>query len=205
MKIYIEHASMAYVQMFTRLGYEVVHDHTLADIFCFTGGEDVSAIMYGDQQHPFTGNNPWRDQHEAKLFQYGVEHDKRFVGICRGGQFLNVMCGGRMYQHVTGHGGGHCVTDLATGETVYVSSTHHQMMMPSAEAVVLATSRNGGTREWYDGDIFKKDVSDEDIEVVYYPHRRALCFQPHPEFDGVDFARMTQWFGELMLEYVVKE
>lgn len=117
------------------------------------------------------------------------------------GQFLNVMSGGRMYQHVEKHTRSHEITDTRTGESVFVSSTHHQMIMPSPKAVIVATASLGGEREWYDGEIARKDVSKEDIEVVYYPHTKALCFQPHPEFMSPEYAGMLKYFGSLLKEF----
>ena len=126
------------------------------------------------------------------------------VGICRGAQFLNVMGGGRMYQHVEGHCRNHLITDLETGKEVYVSSTHHQMMMPSPGAILVATAAIGGSREWMEDGILTKDVSDKDIEVVFYENIQALCVQFHPEFTGESCNGMFNYFGELLKRYVDK-
>lgn len=117
------------------------------------------------------------------------------------GQFLNVMSGGRMYQHVEKHTRSHSMTDVRTGETIYVSSTHHQMMMPSNKATIIATAALGGLREWYDGEVFHKDVSNEDIEVVWYADTKCLCFQPHPEFMQAEYEGMLAYFGKLLKEF----
>jgi len=178
-----------------------------ADLIMFTGGADVSPELYHDATHRATGNDPHRDMQETRIFNQALELKIPMVGICRGGQFGNVMSGGRMYQHVSKHalGHGHELTDLETGETIYVSSTHHQMMMPSPKARIVATSALGGEREWYDGQVFKKDVSKEDIEVVYYEHTKCLCFQPHPEFNAPEYKRMRNYFGELVEKFLVRE
>ena len=200
MNVYIENSSNDYRQMFAKLGYTVVSDVDEASLVCFTGGEDVSPVMYGDATHHTTYNNLARDVKEQRLFNHCLENGIAMVGICRGGQFLNVMSGGRMYQDISEHCGDHSITDTRTGDTIYVSSTHHQMIMPSEKALVVATAALGGTREWYDGEIFRKDVSKEDIEVVYYEHTNCLCFQPHPEFSRPHYAQMTEYFGGLLVE-----
>ena len=84
-----------------------------------------------------------------------------------------------MHQHILGHATGinHLIRDSETGEEVMVSSTHHQMMIPSEDAIVLATA---DVVDWPLG------MEQRDIEVVYYPHTNALCFQPHPEFFATD-------------------
>jgi GMP synthase-like glutamine amidotransferase len=201
-KVYIVNGGVAYHTMFRNLGFAITSNMREAQLVCFTGGADVSPAFYGDKPHPYTSNSPERDYEEREIFRQALEAETPMVGICRGGQFLNVMSGGRMYQHIEGHGRSHNITDLQTGEVVYVSSTHHQMMMPAKNGVLVASSGIGGNREWYEGDIFKKDISDEDIEVVYYPPTNCLCFQPHPEFEGVVYEPMTAYFSKCIATYL---
>lgn len=195
--VYIEHSSMQYKSMFKKLGFNVVVDVDAADLVCFTGGSDVTPDLYGEPNLA-SYNDVYRDEKEKRLFEFCLENKIPMVGICRGGQFLNVMSGGKMYQDVTNHGGSHYLVDEETGETVYVSSTHHQMMLPNDEsAIIIAKSRGVRShREWYFNNIRKRDENDEGIEVVYYTHTNCLCFQPHPEFDG--YPGMTNYFRSLL-------
>ena len=202
--VFIVNGSSSYASLFVKLGFTVVPSLVNADIVCFTGGEDVHPSMYGQEKHPQTYSNINRDHYEADIFNLSLSQGKSMVGICRGGQFLNVMSGGEMYQHVSKHCGDHEITDLETGEVVLVSSTHHQMMKPSPKAVLVASSTLGGTREWFEGQIFKKDVSNEDIEVVYYPETNCLCFQPHPEFADMRYRNMHRYFYECLERFIVK-
>ena len=200
--VYIEYSSSAYSAMFNRMGYTVVSDPSQADFICFTGGSDVSPSLYGDTKHKTTGSDMYRDLKENRLFDWARRNDKPMVGICRGGQFLNVMSGGRMYQDVTNHCMSHTITDLESGEVYYVSSTHHQMMMPSERGRVLAVSDIRSQRDWFDGEMARRDVSNTGIEVVYYAHTQCLCFQPHPEFTGDTYAGMHKYFKQLLDDYV---
>lgn len=200
--VYIEHTSAAYGALFRSLGFNVTSVFAEADLVCFTGGEDVSPELYGDVKHPYTHNNAYRDEKESKIFKACKELGIPMVGICRGGQFLNVMSGGRMYQHVDRHGGDHEIIDSETGETILVSSTHHQMMMMGSEGHLVASSNLLGKREWYDNEVFKRDVSDIDIEVVYYHNTKCLCFQPHPEFTDERYTRMRSYFHECIQQYL---
>lgn len=201
MKICIVASSQEYSKLFISLGMSICNTIEEADIACFTGGEDVTPSLYGDRQHRYTHNNMYRDIKEAQLFEQCLEKDIPMVGICRGAQFLNSMSGGRMYQHVEGHCRSHVITDVQTGETIYVSSTHHQMMMPSPKGLLVASSTLNGSREWYDLEVFKKDVSTEDIEVVYYEHTKSLCFQPHPEFSSPEYEGMKEYFKSLLSRF----
>jgi GMP synthase-like glutamine amidotransferase len=201
-KIYIVNGSAAYNHLFLSMEMVLTADLNDADMVAFTGGEDVTPSLYGDAKHPYTGNNVYRDTKEAQIFEQCLVNNTPCAGICRGAQFLNVMSGGRMYQHVEKHVGSHTITDLESGETIYVSSTHHQMMMPSPRGLLVASSTLGGAREWYDGEIFKKDVSNEDIEVVFYEHTKCLCFQPHPEFHAAEYAGMRDYFSRCVGKYL---
>ena len=205
MKVMIINSSYAYDNLFTKLGHTLVADVASADMLVFTGGEDVSPHLYGDHKHHMTGSSIKRDASEAMLFDDAKERGLPMVGICRGGQFLNVMSGGRMYQHVGKHCGVHEITDVLTGEVVQVSSTHHQMMKPSEKGLLVATAYLGGEREWYDQQVFRKDVSTEDVEVVFYPHTRCLCFQPHPEFVGDVYIGMYEYFKRCLERFIYEE
>lgn len=192
MKVYIVGASLGYQKMFYKRGWELSSNIIEADLVQFTGGEDVSPFMYGEARHPCTYSNKTRDKKESVIFTLAHHHGKPMAGICRGGQFLNVLCGGQLYQDVDNHGVPHSVIDTQTGEQFDVTSTHHQMMRPGDEGeVVLVADRtrkvermmkSAGNRVIENGSNGKWT----DVEAVYYPNFGVFCFQPHPEFDGWD-------------------
>lgn len=201
-RVCIINGNREYSNMFFELGYHLVPYVEESDLVCFTGGADVSPSMYGAKTHRTTHSDAHRDEMERYAFNNAYTNGIPMVGICRGGQFLNVMSGGEMYQDVSKHCSPHTITDATTGETVYVSSTHHQMMKMSSEGILVASSTLLGTREWYESGIFKKEVSEQDIEVVYYKHTKCLCFQPHPEFSSVEYVGMREYFKSLLERYV---
>ena len=200
-KVCIIGGNASYIRMFKDAGFEIAGAGVLdADLICFTGGEDVSPELYGDKAHPLTGNNPYRDEAEKAVYDQCRTLGIPMVGICRGGQFLNVMNGGRMYQHVLRHTQDHVLIDSRTGETIWVTSTHHQMIMPTEAGIIIATANQQGVREWFEGEVFKRDISDQDIEVVWYDATKTLCFQPHPEFSSEEGTRHRAYFFELISE-----
>ena len=69
----------------------------------FTGGEDIHPSFYNGRDCGISQTNKARDDYEIKIFNFCLENEIKMVGICRGSQFLNVMAGGFMYQHITGH------------------------------------------------------------------------------------------------------
>lgn len=177
-----------YETMYYAAGWDVCKGPLKADLIQFTGGEDVSPFLYGEQNHRTTGDSFERDLFEAAYFAIARRMGIPMVGICRGGQFLNVMSGGKMYQHVNKHATGlnhvlldHC--DLLHPQAIEVSSTHHQMMRAGPTGRVIATAELGGFKEYVeDGRVLRAPEGEADTEVVWYADTGCLCFQPHPEF-----------------------
>lgn len=158
----------------------------VADIICFTGGTDVNPILYDSRPHSQTQSpDILRDRMEVAVYQ---STPKQFhVGICRGGQLLHILNGGKMWQHVDGHRWSHEIKYIneANVERGYlVSSTHHQMMsMQGANGVVWAWASQTKEREFPEGRKFEMANNHwKDPEIVYYKDTLSLCFQPHPEY-----------------------
>ena len=75
------------------------------DLLVLSGGTDVSPSLYGaypQKPHPY---DIIRDKFEWGLVDQAVELGIPVFGICRGHQFLCVYHGGRLVQHLDGHGG----------------------------------------------------------------------------------------------------
>lgn len=168
------------------------------DLVVFSGGEDVSPSLYGEKNVD-SYCNPQRDAHETEIFDNFKDIPK--VGICRGGQFLNVLSGGRMWQDTDGHGRYHELTDIKTGTPWYVSSTHHQMMRPSEDAEIVAIAHQSDYRKAAIDFEFSGQTDYDDIEVLWYPKTNSLCFQPHPEYTDAEqteayfFSLLHRYFG----------
>jgi len=63
------------------------------------GGEDVDPTHYGAEVHPQLGaTDKERDRTELLLTRWALEAGMPFLGICRGVQILNVVCGGTLIQ-----------------------------------------------------------------------------------------------------------
>ncbi len=205
--------AFAYIAMFKRAGFQGADSVENADIVCFTGGEDVSPRLY--QENPIEGvyHNDERDLRDIAVYDKALIEGKFMVGICRGGQFLNVMNGGKLWQDVNNHTRSHMMEDVLTGRKIWVSSTHHQMFRPTSNAEIVAfakeaTMKNSefikyvaGTRVHEPGLIGVAPYHNtyNDIESCYYAETRSLCFQPHPEFAGV--AECTTYFFEVLERY----
>ncbi len=67
----------------------------------FTGGEDVSPLMYNeDPIKELRSTNLERDRWEIDLYKAAVALNMPILGICRGIQIMNVAEGGSLYQDI---------------------------------------------------------------------------------------------------------
>lgn len=188
-------------------GWNIVEDIKKANLVLFTGGADISPDLYNEPTHPFTFFHPRRDKIEVEDYSVALAMGLPMAGICRGGQLLNAMAGGKMHQHVTGHarGGTHKVKDLWSGEEWDTTSAHHQMIIPTDDALIIAVTDPSickvKERMSSTGEIIKDDPkATPDYEVVYYPKIKGLCYQGHPEYSGSKEG--TEKFFQYVADYL---
>lgn len=193
-------ADYAMAKMFIANGWSTTINEldTDVDLVQFTGGADVDPSYYQEQKHAATWSNPSRDAREAGIFQE-FKGKVPMAGICRGGQFLNVMNGGKMWQHVNNHATSklHEAFDHINNKTLFVTSTHHQMIIPTESAILCMTANEATVKQGYD----KEEVGhvNPDIESVYYPETNSLCYQPHPEYLDANHPCQKTYFDYLSL------
>lgn len=162
---------------------------SVCDGFLFTGGQDVSPGLYGEEKLLQCGEcSPERDRMETALLKEVLYADKPLLGICRGIQLLNVALGGTLYQDIpvqvqteTEHHQappydipvhevcvreGTVLYDLLGTQSIRVNSYHHQAIKDlSSQLEVMAVSGDGL------------------IEGVYMPDKKFIwAVQWHPEF-----------------------
>lgn len=173
------------ISLFANAGCKPARDVGDADLLVFLGGEDVDPQLYGEQPMRGTYFNRARDDREMDLFIAAQEAGKPCFGICRGMQFLHVMNGGKLYQHVSNHAGrDHFITDVRTGNKVMASSMHHQMCIIDDTTFPLAVSKgHSGTYAEYTRELMSDRV--EDLEACVWPAINAIGVQGHPEVAGL--------------------
>lgn len=206
------------ISIFKSRGFEPVSklDDDL-DLLVFSGGEDVDPFFYGHDKHKRTYSNYSKDQREIDQYLIARELGIPCVGICRGGQLLHILNGGKMWQDVDMHGQDHIAHTHGTNIEVLLSSMHHQMMMPNpdTENIVLLTAHVSSKKaKMSEMDSQARHVPvetvrhvsktnpDEDIEALYYPETNCLCFQPHPELSVGEPTGKYKPMVELFFSYI---
>lgn len=161
----------------------------ICDGILFTGGQDVSPKLYGEE--PLDGLVSCcekRDAMEAIVLKLSMESEKPILGICRGIQFINAALGGTLYQDLPlqhpsniGHHQnapydapahevslikGSPLQECLKTESLPVNSYHHQAVKrPAPELEVMAFSPDGLA------------------EALYMPSQKFLwAVQWHPEY-----------------------
>ena len=156
--------------------------------FCFSGGEDIEPARYGEEKLPQCGAQALRrDAFDFRLFEKALATGKPILGICRGGQLINVALGGTLWQdlpsqqpselrHVQKEGAfehSHSVSilpdtplaDILGKERLTINSFHHQAAHKLGEGLRIMAHADDGV-----------------VEAMYLPgHPFLWALQWHPE------------------------
>ena len=208
LKVYVVGDQTNYANFITK-DYSLVKTMNEADIIIFTGGEDVSPEIYGEQSGEFTNSNLERDEYEASEFGNAKKLNRLIIGICRGAQFLTTMNNGRLIQHVTNHASGpHKIFIPTENRHIQITSTHHQMMWPynlRGNDYSIIAHADGLSSKYLNGFNEDNELPENFVEpeIVYYPKTNCLCIQGHPEYmdkksDAVKFINLL--IDDLLVE-----
>ncbi len=135
----------------------------LIDGWIIPGGNDIDAAKFGEENHPKVElQDPRRFEGEEALFK-AASPNMPILGICYGCQFLNVVRGGTLIQHlpdVVGHethSGGtmqaYAVEDssilasAAATKKIEGRSYHHQAVGKVGDGLKVVASGDDGTIE----------------------------------------------------------
>lgn len=178
------------------------------DGFLVSGGPDVDAKYYGEDNMPYNGDiSPYRDYIEIFIAKKAVEYNKPIFGICRGIQVINVAMGGTLYQdigsqvkdrEVIKHSQaaprwypthdiliekGSKVWQSFKGDCVGVNSFHHQAVRDAAPGFVVTSRAPDGIIE----------------SIEHCSHRFAVGVQWHPELMWEEDAAHLKLFEDFVM------
>ncbi len=162
------------------------------DGFLFTGGHDVDPSLYGEPKSLLCGDtNLLRDNLEREVFHFATERNLPILGICRGIQIINALCGGTLYQDLPSEYDPSCrkihqmsppydkpchrvsvvenspLHTLTDSDKIEVNSYHHQAIKELAPSLSPMAHSEDGL-----------------VEAIYMPSQRFVwAVQWHPEFN----------------------
>lgn len=176
------------------------------DIVLFDGGADVHPLLYSGVFHKTIQTNIGRDWNERIIFEFYRDKPTLFAGICRGAQFLNVMCGGNLWADLPSEKKAHdlfhravVLPDTSLAEhlkikpkksaeiDIAVNSYHHQAvkdLAPTLRPVLIEPETN--IIEGFEsiGGVLK--------------NAKIRAVQSHPEYGDKEFELRTEICGWLL-------
>lgn len=210
-KLFVVGGSNGYAGWILKLDYELTQNHEAADLFMFTGGEDIDPALYGETVGHNTHYNKIRDEYELKFYAYAYCNSIPMIGICRGGQFLTAQAGGKLVQDSI-HPSKHNIV-TSDGQRLEVTSSHHQQFLVAKdytgfeEGVDYFLLGYAENLSHYHTDGRGIDygfpVDYKEPEVVYYPETNALAIQSHPEWQEYNHPTV-RYFQNLVKQLVNK-
>lgn len=210
MRVFVTWDDPLVKHMFKEKGWEIETDFSKPfDLLCLPGGIDINPFLYGERPTHTKFFNTRRDNCEIKYWK-GVPSTLPKVGICRGAQLGNILCGGSLWQNVDNHMGKHMVKDFAFTDRwkyLIVSSDHHQMCRITDDALLLAAGK-ASTKKEAESDHKSYGIqvgynAYEDPEAFYYDNFNFLGVQFHPEY--TPFKQCREYFWDLVDECFSKD
>ncbi|MQS11484.1 gamma-glutamyl-gamma-aminobutyrate hydrolase family protein [Streptomyces kaniharaensis] len=173
------------------------------DALVIAGGPDLDPAFYGSAPHPRTEvDSPERDVWETALLRGALAAGIPLLGICRGMQVLNVVCGGTLVQHLPDvvaadvHGGtpgkygthpvrpvpGTLLGGLLPESELDVPTFHHQAVDRLGAGLRVSAHAPDGTVEAVEGPGFTLGVQwhpeqGDDLRVMQALVRAATAAQ----------------------------
>lgn len=159
------------------------------DGFLFTGGQDISPAIYGEEALPVCGECCGkRDEMELALLKLAWKQNKSILGICRGIQLLNVGLGGTLYQDLPSqksseveHHQSPPYDEPVHRVQIVENSPLHRLLNQSELSV--NSYHHQAVRQLAPGLCAMAYSTDGLVEAVYAPEKNYIwAFQWHPEF-----------------------
>lgn len=175
--------AQGFPEMFARARCYKANTPDEADLVVFTGGPDVDPVYYTQKEtHESVFVDAQRDAEDLQLYAKCYDDGIPMFGVCRGAQFGHVMAGGELYMDVDGHQKEHVMyTDK--GESVRVSSVHHQMCVENENMDMLGWSSGLSKERWSSANLSHVGHIRE-VEAFFYPETCFFGVQGHPEYKG---------------------
>jgi|SRR5687768_3422689 len=173
-------------------------DRGFDDYLLLGGGTDINPAIYGEKDHGYCQHpHKTRDTVNIKMINKYVEMGKPIFGICRGFQLLDAVFGGKLIQHTVGHTS-YAKVYVINDESepipfghpeVFMSydncrSCHHQMVdLDHTNGKLLGWSKYEVLCSLPDGGVEGRNIVPQ---ILYWPDKKALAVQFHPEWHKKD-------------------
>ncbi len=172
-----------YVKAVEHFGAEaIVNDEKInCDGLVLCGGSDIHPMYYSEEIKGSRDIDTERDKREFEIAKEFLKTGKPILGICRGHQFLNVLLGGTLIQHLPNasvHTQNNGIDSIHTlkvnpkstlyaiyGDYFFVNSSHHQAISKIGEGLIPTAFSMDGVIE------ATEHISKPYLTVQFHPER----------------------------------
>lgn len=118
------------------------------DALVMTGGGDIDASYYGEENQPYQGPiDPVRDRSDFLLISEALKTDLPMLCVCRGMQILNVVCGGTLYQDIVEELPALKVVHRDPAQKVFVR--HDISITPGSTIASILSTTEASVNSWH--------------------------------------------------------
>lgn len=158
------------------------------DIVLFDGGADVHPSLYGGRYHKTIHSNILRDWNERIIFDFYWSKPTKYVGICRGLQFLNVMRGGSLIEDLESEEKKHNFTHQAKIIPDTMLSEYLEIVQEDVD-IVVNSFHHQSVRKLGKGLVATMfDTEFNVIEGFESKNDKIRAVQSHPEYGDTFYA-----------------
>ena len=108
---------------------------------------------------------------------------------------MNVLSGGTLMHHIENHNISHTMTCGSDEKPFKVTSSHHQMCVPSPEGIVLGWSTESRSSIYLGDEDKQEDYQGKEVEAICYPKNSIFAVQYHPEWMSEE-SEAYLWYHE---------
>lgn len=160
------------------------------DALIMTGGGDIDASYYGEENQPYQGEiDPVRDHSDILLTRAALDADLPMLCVCRGMQILNVLQGGSLYQDIAIELPGSALVHRDPAQRSFIA--HDIAIVPGSQIYEILGGTSFTVNSWHhqavktlgDGLVVTAFTSDGVIEGIEMPGKTFVVgVQFHPEY-----------------------
>lgn len=163
----------------------------ICDCFLVVGGDDVNPVFY----HDTTDLNSTYvvkevDMLDKSVIEYAMENNKPLMGICRGLQILNVVCGGNLIQHISNNSH----KNIKDGAYLNLNKVDHPLVALLKNDFMINSYHHQAINNLGKG-LINLGVSDGIIELIHHEKYPIFAMQWHPE-------KLNTKESKILIEYL---
>lgn len=168
-------------------------DVAFDDYLLLGGGTDISPRLYEEKDFGLCQSpDTLRDQRNVHEIGHYLDMGKPIFGICRGFQLMDAVFGGKLIQHTSGHPNGVTVTTIKDfpedkGYSLdfdNCENCHHQVVDHFCTTGTLLGWSQYEYKAYFGMDHKSTEIRDIVPQILYWPGKKALAVQFHPEWQG---------------------